>query len=49
MNKEYKAIDFHYISKELNNMGCPKSVKQCRDRWLNHLDPTLIKDKWNKN
>ena len=30
----------------MKSTGCPKTPKQCRERWLHHLCPELIKDKW---
>ncbi|CAM9762945.1 unnamed protein product, partial [Phaeothamnion confervicola] len=34
------------LSKELNE--APRTGKQCRTRWLNHLDPALRKDPWTR-
>jgi len=36
------------ISDKLNlkSLGPPRTGKQCRTRWLNHLDPAIKKDPW---
>lgn len=38
------------IAENLNkeNLGTERTGKQCRTRWLNHLDPSIKKDPWSK-
>ena len=38
------------ISVELNkeDVGVARTGKQCRTRWLNHLDPSIKKDPWSE-
>ena len=31
---------------DIARVVCGRSAKQCRDRWANHLDPTIIKCEW---
>ena len=39
---EHGAKGWNYIASKL-----PGRVgKQCRERWHNHLDPNIVKDKW---
>jgi hypothetical protein len=40
---------WNFIAKELfvkSNKKFFKTPKQCRERWLNHLDPTKKKGEW---
>lgn len=34
------------VSSSLKLAGHRKSAKQCRDRWINHLDPSLLRVDW---
>lgn len=34
------------ISVSMKQAGHRKAPKQCRDRWINHLDPSLIRNDW---
>lgn len=45
---EYGTKRWSVISDHLNgeNHGTERTGKQCRTRWLNHLDPTIKKDPW---
>lgn len=29
-------------------MGKDRTAKQCRERWINHLNPNILKRQWNK-
>nr|CCA17493.1 myblike DNAbinding protein putative [Albugo laibachii Nc14] len=46
--EEYGTKRWSVISDHLNslNYGTERTGKQCRTRWLNHLDPTIKKDPW---
>ncbi|TYZ58457.1 hypothetical protein PybrP1_007975 [[Pythium] brassicae (nom. inval.)] len=46
--EEYGTKRWSVISDHLNgeNHGTERTGKQCRTRWLNHLDPTIKKDPW---
>ncbi|KAL0587667.1 hypothetical protein ABG067_002686 [Albugo candida] len=46
--EEYGTKRWSVISDHLNslNYGTDRTGKQCRTRWLNHLDPTIKKDPW---
>ncbi|CAI5734749.1 unnamed protein product [Hyaloperonospora brassicae] len=46
--EEYGIKRWSVISDHLNgeNHGTERTGKQCRTRWLNHLDPTIKKDPW---
>ncbi|CAH0473700.1 unnamed protein product [Peronospora belbahrii] len=46
--QEYGTKRWSVISDHLNseNHGTERTGKQCRTRWLNHLDPTIKKDPW---
>ena len=38
---------WHEVSVELEKKtGIERTGKQCRERWLNHLDPSISKDPW---
>ncbi|EQC38558.1 hypothetical protein SDRG_04263 [Saprolegnia diclina VS20] len=45
---EYGTKRWSVISDHLNNenFGNERTGKQCRTRWLNHLDPSIKKDPW---
>jgi len=34
------------LNKEIHNNLKIRSGKQCKERWINHLDPNMKKDKW---
>jgi transcriptional activator Myb len=47
--KEYGKKHWQKIANELNqrmNNGTKRAGKQCRERWLNHLDDRIRKDPW---
>ncbi|KAF0710178.1 Aste57867_5629 [Aphanomyces stellatus] len=46
--EEYGTKRWSVISDHLNNenYGNERTGKQCRTRWLNHLDPSIKKDPW---
>ncbi|CEG45186.1 myb-like dna-binding [Plasmopara halstedii] len=46
--EEYGTKRWSVISDHLNgeHHGTERTGKQCRTRWLNHLDPTIKKDPW---
>lgn len=45
-NKEAnKSIKWNVISEA---MGCSRSAKQCRERWVNHLNPEVKKVEWSE-
>ncbi|DBA03674.1 TPA: hypothetical protein N0F65_004091, partial [Lagenidium giganteum] len=46
--EEYGTKRWSVISDHLNgeNFGTERTGKQCRTRWLNHLDPSIKKDPW---
>ncbi|OQR95030.1 myb-like DNA-binding protein [Thraustotheca clavata] len=46
--EEYGTKRWSVISDHLNseNFGNERTGKQCRTRWLNHLDPSIKKDPW---
>lgn len=35
------AVDWRVVAKQ-----CGKSTKQCRERWINVLDPAIRRDEW---
>ena len=47
---KYGTDNWTLISNEMNKLfkKANKSGKQCRERWHNHLDPTIIKDSWSE-
>jgi len=45
---EFGTKRWSAIAEELarRNLGPPRTGKQCRSRWTNHLDPNINKDPW---
>lgn len=43
-----EETNWDLVAKEMEDHNFNKSAKQCRERWLHQLNPTLKKDKWNK-
>lgn len=43
-----EETNWDLVAKEMEDHSFNKSAKQCRERWLHQLNPTLKKDKWNK-
>lgn len=46
IKKYKKKVNWEKISEELENHNIMKNSKQCRERWIHQLDPSLIKKKW---
>lgn len=47
-----KKAKWNEIAKQLymsSNKVYLRTSKQCRERWLNHLDPTKTKSDWDLN
>lgn len=42
--KYYGTFNWVHIARQLPH----RSSKQCRERWVNHLDPEIIKTDWSK-
>ena len=43
----YGMKNWAKVAEELANIGSRKKTgKQCRERWHNHLDPTIVKKGW---
>ena len=45
---ENRKIIWEVISHKLKKEGIEKSSKQCRERWINNLSPSVKKKKWSK-
>lgn len=43
-----RDINWEVISKEIEKFEQKRSAKQCRERWIYHLNPELRKEKWTK-
>lgn len=41
-----KETWIHLAEKLSAQTGIPRTAKQTRERWVNHLDPNIRKDKW---
>lgn len=39
-------IQWERVSAALRDAGHKKSAKQCRERWMNYLDPSLLRNEW---
>ena len=45
-SKTYDDVKWDAVSKKMQKLGYNKSSKQCRERWIQQLNPTLTKEKW---
>ncbi len=45
-NVSQNPIHWEEVSSLLARDGVAKTSKQCRERWLNHLSPRLVKSQW---
>ena len=45
---QYGTKKWSVIAEQLNclGLGASRTGKQCRTRWLNHLDPSISRDAW---
>lgn len=41
-----KTIHWDVVAEALRRASFSKTSKQCRERWLNHLAPALVKSEW---
>eukprot|EP01130_Rhizamoeba_saxonica_P007649 TRINITY_DN3095_c0_g1_i1.p1 TRINITY_DN3095_c0_g1~~TRINITY_DN3095_c0_g1_i1.p1 ORF type:complete len:273 (+),score=66.69 TRINITY_DN3095_c0_g1_i1:55-873(+) len=46
--KKYGPRDWATISANMQKYGIWRVGKQCRERWFNHLDPSVRKDPWSE-
>jgi hypothetical protein len=45
---EEGAQNWSILSKRMTDLGFQRMGKQCRERWYNHLDPSVSKDPWSE-
>jgi hypothetical protein len=45
-SKSYDDVKWDTIAKKMQKQEFNKSAKQCRERWIQQLNPTLSKEKW---
>lgn len=48
-NDGFEDVKWELVSKKMNRHGFTKSSKQCRERWIQQLNPGLSKEKWSES
>ncbi len=47
---KYREKSWSRIAEDISELGDPgnkgKTAKQCRERWHNHLNPKIMREKW---
>lgn len=44
----FEDVKWELVSKKMHRHGFTKSSKQCRERWIQQLNPGLSKEKWSE-
>lgn len=47
-NGGYEEVKWEMVSKKMHRHSFSKSSKQCRERWIQQLNPGLSKEKWSE-